>query len=66
MLCCRRRVRVGPWEKRGDLCFMVHPYPLTDTSQHAALWESAPAFREEKELMEAFVGLCGAMQEVGN
>lgn len=36
------------------------PHPLSDTSQRAALWENAPAFREEKELMEAVVGLCGA------
>lgn len=39
---------------------LIVPYPLTDTSQHAALWEGAPTFREGEELMEAVVGLCEA------
>lgn len=66
MLCCWCGARVGPWEKRGDLCLIVHPSPLSDTRRRAALWEGAPAFRGERELMGAVVGLCGATQEGGD
>lgn len=52
--------------KERGFVLIVRPYPLTDTSQHAALWESAPTFREGQELIEAVVGLCDAKQEGRN
>lgn len=58
-------MRVGTGEKRGFV-LIVRPYPLPDTSQHAALWESAPTFREGEELTEAVVGLRVAKQEGRN
>lgn len=41
-------VEVGQREQRGSL-LIIHPSPVTDRSQHAALWASAPAYREKKE-----------------
>lgn len=37
---------------------IIHPCPLTDRSKHAALWASAPAYREEKKggVRETVVG----------
>lgn len=49
MLCCWCGARVGTGEERGFV-LIVHPYPLTDTSQHAALWESEPTFREGERI----------------
>lgn len=39
---------VGPKQPRGSV-LIIHPRPHTDSSQHAALWASAPAYREDKK-----------------
>lgn len=39
---------VGCREQRRSV-LIIHPCPLTDRSQHAAQWASAPAYREEKK-----------------
>lgn len=39
---------VGPKQPRGSV-LIRHPRPHTDSSQHAALWASAPAYREDKK-----------------
>ncbi len=50
-------VEVGQREQRGSV-LIIHPCPLTDRSQHAAPWASAPAYREEKKggVRETVVG----------
>lgn len=40
----------GHRRRERGFVLIVRPYPLTDTSQRAALWESAPAEEEEEEL----------------
>lgn len=39
----------GAQGKERGFVLIIHPYPLTDRSQHAALWASAPAYRAQKK-----------------
>ena len=38
----------GGGTERGSV-LIIHPCPLTDRSQRAALWASAPAYREKQK-----------------